>query len=193
MGVMAVNSFMVDIGTAAPEFRLPRADGGGEVALKDVADAPALLVVFLSNHCPYVRHVESGLGQFAREYAAKGLATVGICANDVANYPDDAAGNLVEQARRAGFEFPYLVDEDQQVALAYRAACTPDFFLYDGQRRLAYRGQFDDSRPSSGKPVTGASLRTAADLVLAGSPVPEPHIPSVGCSIKWKPDNEPTW
>jgi peroxiredoxin len=184
---------MVDIGTAAPDFRLPRAGGGGAaVALKDFAEDPALLVVFLSNHCPYVRHVESALGEFAREYATRGLATVGICANDVANYPDDAPARLVEQAQRASFDFPYLVDEDQQVALAYRAACTPDFFLYDSHRRLAYRGQFDDSRPSSGKPVTGASLRAAADLVFAGSPVPEPHYPSVGCSIKWKPGNDPT-
>jgi peroxiredoxin len=189
---MAVNSFMVDIGTPAHDFRLPRADGGGEVTLKDFADAPALLVVFLSNHCPYVRHVESAFGRFATEYAAKGLATVAICANDVVNYPDDDATHLVAQAERAGFTFPYLVDQEQQVALAYRAACTPDFFLYDGQRRLAYRGQFDGSRPRSGQAATGASLRAAADLVLAGAPVPEPHDPSVGCSIKWKPGNDPT-
>ena len=191
MGGMAVNSFMVPIGTPAPDFSLPRADGGGEVALKDFADSPALLVVFLSNHCPYVKHVESALGAFASEYAAKGLATVGICANDVTNYPDDDAPHLVEQAKRAGFTFPYLVDSDQQVALAYRAACTPDFFLYDAERKLAYRGQFDDTRPKTGQAPTGASLRAAADLVLAGKPVPEPHDPSTGCSIKWKPGNEP--
>jgi peroxiredoxin len=189
---MAVNSFMVDIGTPAPDFRLPRADGAGDVALKDVADAPALLVAFLSNHCPYVKHVESAFGRFATEYAAKGLATVAICANDVVNYPDDAAPQLAAQAERASFTFPYLVDEDQQVARAYRAACTPDFFLYDAQRRLAYRGQFDDSRPRSGTEPTGESLRAAADLVLAGTAVPEPHHPSVGCSIKWKPGNDPT-
>ncbi|HEY8471245.1 MAG TPA: thioredoxin family protein [Natronosporangium sp.] len=188
---MAVNSFMVPLGTPAPDFSLPRADGGGEVALKDFADAPALLVVFLSNHCPYVKHVESAFGKFASEYAARGLATVAICANDVTNYPDDAAPRLVEQAARAGFTFPYLVDQSQQVARAYRAACTPDFFLYDSARRLVYRGQFDDSRPSSGTAPTGASLRAAVDLVLAGEPVPEPHHPSVGCSIKWKPGNEP--
>lgn len=188
---MAVNSFMVPLGTPAPDFTLPRADGGGEVSLKDFADAPALLVVFLSNHCPYVKHVESALGGFAGEYAGKRLATVGICANDVANYPDDAAPHLVEQAKRAGFTFPYLVDESQQTALAYRAACTPDFFLYDSARRLVYRGQFDGSRPNSGQAPTGASLRAAVDLVLAGEPVPEPHDASVGCSIKWKPGNEP--
>lgn len=191
MGDMAVNSFMVPLGTPAHDFSLPRADGSGEVALKDLADAPALLVVFLSNHCPYVKHVESALGAFASEYEGRGLATVGICANDVANYPDDDAPQLVEQAKRAGFTFPYLVDERQQTALAYRAACTPDFFLYDSGRRLVYRGQFDGSRPKTGQAPTGASLRAAADLALAGEPVPEPHDPSVGCSIKWKPGNDP--
>jgi peroxiredoxin len=188
---MAVNSFMVPLGTPAPEFSLPRADGAGDVSLKDLADAPALLVAFLCNHCPYVQHIESVFGAFTSEYAGKGLATVGICANDVANYPDDAAPKLVEQAGRAGFAFPYLVDEDQQVALAYRAACTPDLFLYDSQRRLVYRGQFDGSRPHSGQVATGASLRAAAGLALAGEPVPEPHDPSVGCGIKWKPGVDP--
>lgn len=182
---------MVPVGSPAPEFSLPRADGGGEVALKDFADSPALLVAFLSNHCPYVQHVESAFGAFATEYAGKGLAVVGISANDVANYPDDAPPQLAAQAKRAGFTFPYLFDEDQQVARAYRAACTPDFFLYDAGRRLAYRGQFDGSRPKTGQTPTGASLRAAADLVLAGQPVPEPHDPSTGCSIKWKPGNQP--
>lgn len=193
MGRMSgmANSFMVDIGTPAPDFSLPRADGGGVVSLADFADRPALLVVFMCNHCPYVQHVESALGEFTQEYAAKGLATVGICANDVESHPDDDSAHLVAQANRAGLEFPYLVDSDQQVALAYRAACTPDFFLYDAQRRLAYRGQFDGSRPRNEQRPTGASLRAAVDLVLAGQPVPEPHDPSVGCSIKWKPGNEP--
>lgn len=188
---MAVNSFMVPVGTPAPDFSLPRADGAGEVALKGFADAPALLVTFLCNHCPYVKHMESAFGQFATEFAGKGLAVVGICTNDASQYPDDAPEHLVAQARRAGFTFPYLVDADQRVGLAYRAACTPDFFLYDAERTLAYRGQFDDSRPSTGAAPTGASLRAAADLVLAGKPVPEPHYPSTGCSIKWQPGNEP--
>lgn len=190
---MAVNSFMVPLGSPAPDFRLPRADSRGEVALKDYADRPALLVAFLSNHCPYVRHLESALGSLTSECADKGLASVAICANDVIHYPDDAAEQLVAQAERAGFRFPYLVDADQRVAKAYRAACTPDFFLYNGERRLAYRGQFDDSRPRTGQAPTGDSLRAAVDRVLAGQPVPEPHTPSVGCSIKWAPGNEPDW
>jgi peroxiredoxin len=191
IGGMAVNSFMVPLGTPAPDFSLPRADGGGEVSLKDVADAPALLVVFLCNHCPYVKHVEAAFGAVTAEFAGKGLATVGISANDVATYPDDDAAHLTDQANRAGFTFPYLMDESQQVARAYRAACTPDLFLYDRDRRLAYRGQFDQTRPKTGQVATGDSLRAALELVLAGQPVPEPHYPSVGCSIKYRPGNAP--
>jgi peroxiredoxin len=182
---MAVTSFMVPVGSPAPEFSLPAVDGA-QVSLKDFAEAPALLVAFLCNHCPYVRHVESAFGRFTTEYAEKGLATVGICANDAESYPDDDTAHLIEQATRAGFRFPYLIDAEQHVARAYHAACTPDLFVYDAQRRLAYRGQFDDTRPNSGRVATGESLRAAVDLVLAGQPVPEPHAPSVGCSIKWK-------
>lgn len=189
---MAVDSFMAPIGTPAPDFSLPRADGGGHVALRDLAGASALLVAFLCNHCPYVKHIESALGTATREYAERGLTTVGICANDTDNYPDDAPPHLVAQAQRAGFAFPYLVDETQEVALAYRAVCTPDFFLYDRDQKLAYRGQFDDSRPKGGTAATGESLRAAVDKVLAGEPVPEPHDPSTGCGIKWRPGNEPT-
>ncbi|GAA2015822.1 thioredoxin family protein [Nocardiopsis rhodophaea] len=186
----ATHSYMVELGTPAPDFTLP-AVGGDTVSLGDVADAPALVVMFLSNHCPYVRRIEEGIGQVGAEYRDKGVATVAICSNDVVNYPDDSAEHLAEQAERAGFTFPYLVDETQEVARAYRAACTPDFFVYDAERRLAYRGEFDAARPGNDLPVDGASLRAALDAVLAGKPVPEPHTPSLGCGIKWKPGNSP--
>jgi peroxiredoxin len=184
------NPFSVPIGSTAPDFRLP-AIAGREVSLDEFGDAPALLVAFLCNHCPYVRHVEAAFGRFAAEYAERGLAVVGINANDVASYPDDDVAHMAEQVERAGFGFPYLFDETQAVARAYRAACTPDLFLYDRDRALAYRGEFDGSRPRSSTPVTGATLRAAADHVLVGEPVPEPHPTAVGCSIKWRPGNEP--
>ncbi len=186
----AVNSFMVPLGTTAPDFELPSVEGRS-VALADFAGAPALLVVFLSNHCPYVRHVEGSLASLVADCAQAGLAAAGICANDAASYPDDDAAHLAQQARRAGFAFPYLVDETQDVARAYKAACTPDFFLYDGARSLAYRGQMDGARPGNKIPNDGRSLRAAIDLVLDGKPVPGPHTPSVGRSIKWKPANAP--
>jgi peroxiredoxin len=189
-GMVAVNSFMVPVGTPAPDFSLPSI-GGSKVSPADFAGSPALLVIFLSNHCPYVRRVEAGIGAVTAAYAGRGVATVGISSNDVVNYPDDDAAHLAAQAERAGFTFPYLIDETQEVAAAFRAACTPDFFLYDAGRRLAYRGQFDDARPSNDLPADGASLRAALDKVLAGEPVPEPHRPSLGCNIKWKPGNEP--
>ncbi len=188
---MAMTSAMVPIGTPAPPFTLPRADGSGDVSLDDFASAPALLVAFLCVHCPYIKNVELEFGEFAREYEGKGLVVIGVSSNDVEAYPDDAPEHMVEQAARARFGFPYLYDEAQEVALAYRATCTPDLFLYDKARKLAYRGQFDDSRPSNGLEPTGDDLRMAVDLVLAGKRVPEPHAASVGCSIKWKPGNEP--
>lgn len=188
---MAVNSMMVELGTPAPDFALPSVTTGEDVSLGSFEAAPALLVAFLSNHCPYVKHVEAGLAAFAAEYQGRGLAVVAISANDIVNYPDDAPERLVDQIKRAGFTFPYLYDESQAVAGSYKAACTPDFFLYDAQRRLAYRGQFDDSRPKSTVAVTGDSLRAAADAVLKGEAVAEPHYPSIGCSIKWRPGNEP--
>lgn len=163
----ATNSFMVELDTPAPDFRLPSIEGG-TVSLGDFADAPALLVLFLSNHCPYVRRIEKGIGAVTAEYGDKGVATVAICSNDVDNHPDDAAAHLAEQAKRSGFGFPYLVDQTQRVARSYRAACTPDFFLYDGQRRLAYRGEFDAARPANDVAADGASLRAAMDAVLAG-------------------------
>jgi peroxiredoxin len=188
---MASSSLMVPLGTMAHDFELPSVDGS-TVKLADL-DGRALLVMFLCNHCPYVRHVERQLGAVVAEYAGRDVAAVGICSNDTDAHPDDGPAALAEQARRAGFQFPYLIDDGQQVAAAYRAMCTPDLFVYDADRRLAYRGAFDDSTPRNGNPVTGALLRNALDLVLAGQPVPEPHRPSMGCSLKWKPGNRPAW
>lgn len=186
---MAVNSFMVPIGTPAPRFALPSL--GGEIVSSDSAFGRPMLVMFLSNHCPYVRHIERELGALVNEYAGD-VASVAICSNDIENYPDDGPEGLTEQSRRAGFSFPYLLDESQQVALDYGAACTPDFFLYHANHKLAYRGQFDESRPGNDVPVTGSALRAALDLVMAGKPVEEPHVASLGCGIKWKPRNEPS-
>ncbi|HET6918826.1 MAG TPA: thioredoxin family protein [Jiangellaceae bacterium] len=180
---MAVASVMVPLGTPAPEFSLADVTGR-TVRLGDLAAAPALLVAFLCNHCPYVRHVETELGRLLARYPS--VAVVGICTNDAEAYPEDRPERLADQARRASWNFPYLVDVDQTVGRAYSAACTPDFFLYDAQRTLAYRGAFDESTPGNGRPVTGSLLDTAVSHVLAGEPVPEPHRPSMGCSIKWR-------
>lgn len=188
--MVATNSLMVPLGTRAPPFRLPALDGG-TVSSADLAGSPAMLVMFLSNHCPYVQHLEHTLGQLVAEYSPRGLAAVGICSNDTTTHPDDAADGRAAQADRAGFTFPYLLDESQQVARSYSAACTPDFFLFDSNERLAYRGEFDGSRPRNDTPVTGQALRGALERVLAGEPVPEPHAPSLGCNIKWRPGNEP--
>ena len=188
---MAASSLMVPLGTPAHDFELPSFDGT-TVKLADL-DGRALLVMFLCNHCPYVRHVERRLGEVVADYAARDLAAVAVNSNDLDAYPEDGPAGMAEQARRAGFGFPYLLDEGQQVAADYRAMCTPDLFVYDADRRLAYRGAFDDSTPRNGQPVTGALLRDALDRVLAGQPVPEPHRPSMGCSLKWKPGNQPAW
>ena len=185
-------SRMLELGTTAPSFALPDPDGR-EHRLEDFAGAPALLVAFICNHCPYVKHIMDGFAGFAREYGEKGLAVVAISPNDADTYPADAPPAMAEVAAAHGFTFPYLYDASQSAALAYQAICTPDFYLFDGDRHLVYRGQFDDSRPNSGIPVTGASLRAAADAVLAGRPVPAEQYPSVGCSIKWKAGNAPDW
>ncbi|HEY6706524.1 MAG TPA: thioredoxin family protein [Actinomycetota bacterium] len=187
---MAASSLMVPLGTPAHDFELPSADGT-TVRLADLG-GQALLVMFLYNHCPYVRHIERALGAMVAEYSGR-VAAVGVCSNDLDTYPDDGPAGMAEQTRRAGFEFPYLVDESQQVAAEYRAMCTPDLFVYDADRRLAYRGAFDDSTPRNGQPVSGALLRQALDWVLEGQPVPEPHRPSMGCSLKWRPGNQPSW
>jgi peroxiredoxin len=190
---MAKQSRMLALGTKAPEFRLPDATTGETVALEDFAAARALLVAFVCNHCPYVKHVLDGFVSLAREYAPKGLATVAISSNDVESYPQDAPAHMASLARSRQFNFPYLYDESQTVARDYEAACTPDFFVFDSERKLVYRGQFDGSRPGGKTPVTGADLRAAVDALLAGKPVPPAQIASVGCGIKWRSGQSPPW
>ena len=187
------NSTMLPLGTAAPDFMLPDTVTGKTVSLRDFKSSSALLVMFLCNHCPYVKHVQAGLAHMAADLQARGVGIVAISSNDVANYPDDSPEKMREEAQRAGYTFPYLYDESQSVALAYRAACTPDFFLFNGTQKLVYRGQMDDARRANDLPVTGASLRAAVDAVLAGKPVASQQIPSLGCNIKWKPGNEPDY
>lgn len=186
-------STMLPLGTIAPDFSLPDAVSGRIVSLTDFVDSKAILIIFLCNHCPYVKHVRSELTRLTSDYAVRGVASVGISSNDVAGYPQDSPELMRTEARDAGYAFPYLYDETQEVAKAYRAACTPDFYVFNADRRLAYRGQLDDSRPSSGVPVTGVDLRAALDALLAGkAPAPEQKA-SLGCNIKWKPGNEPDY
>lgn len=190
---MAVTpSTMLELGTPAPDFSLPD-PAGKTYSLGDFADSPALLVMFICNHCPYVKHLRTGLAEFAREYQARGLAVVGISSNDVRTHPQDGPKKMAEEAADAGYTFPYLYDASQSVAKHYRAACTPDFFLFDQDRKLVYRGQFDSSRPGNGVPVTGEAMRTAADAVLRGDAVPTEQTPSMGCNIKWRAGNEPDY
>jgi peroxiredoxin len=185
-------STMLPLGTAAPDFRLMNVDGQ-EVGLDDFADAPALLVIFMCNHCPFVIHVADELANLTREYMGRGVAVVGINSNDVSKHPADSPERMVAEAENRGYQFPYLYDETQEVAHAYHAACTPDFFLFDRKKKLVYRGQMDDSRPDSGIPVTGKDLRRALDAVLAGEEVPKEQRASLGCNIKWKAGNEPDY
>lgn len=191
--MVMVPSTMLALGTSAPDFSLPEPATGATVALSDFEGAPALLVMVLSNHCPFVKHIADALAAFGREYGGKGVAMVAINANDVASYPEDGPDMMVEEVERRGYTFPYLFDDSQEVAKAYQAACTPDFFLFDGDRKLVYRGQFDDSRPSLDVPVTGADLRAACDAVLAGDTPAGDQTPSVGCNVKWKTGNAPPW
>ncbi len=188
----ATPSTMLPLGTRAPAFALPDLEGR-TVTLDDFADAPALLVMFICNHCPYVQHVERELAAVARDYQQRGLAAVAISANDVSAYPTDGPAGMREQHERAGFGFPYLYDETQDVARAYHAACTPDLFVFDGERRLVYRGQLDGSRPGNTVPVSGADLRRALDGVFRGDPVIAAQTPSIGCNIKWKPGSAPEY
>lgn len=190
--VRTASTMRMALGTKAPDFRLPE-PSGKTVALKDLAGSRALLVAFICNHCPYVKHIRKGFSDFAREFQSKGLSIAAINANDAESYPDDSPARMSEEIRTAGYAFPYLVDGAQSVAKAYGAACTPDFFLFDKDLRLAYRGQFDDSRPDNALPVTGRDLREAVEAVLAGRPAPQPQKPSLGCNIKWKKGNEPDY
>ena len=185
-------STMLALGTTAPDFKLPDTNGK-TVSLSDFKSTPAVLVLFICNHCPYVKHIRAGIAQLARDYQPRGVAIVGINSNDAANYPDDSPAKMKAEVKSAGYLFAYLYDETQAVAKAYRAACTPDIYLFDKDRKLVYRGQFDDSRPGNGIPVTGKDLRAALDAVLAGSPVSPEQKNSIGCNIKWKSGNEPDY
>lgn len=180
----------IALGAAAPDFALPDADGTLH-RLADFAAAPALLVAFLSNHCPFVLLIREQFARLARDYADRGLAVVAINSNDAGAYPEEALDRLGIEAREQGYAFPYLKDADQATARAYGAACTPDLYLYDAARRLAYHGQFDEARPGNGKPVTGADLRTAIEALLAGRQPSLPQTPSIGCNIKWLAGTEP--
>ncbi len=185
-------STMLALGTRAPDFSLPDTRGN-IVSLSDFDDAKALLVVFMCNHCPFVKHILNHLIELAKEYQREGVAVAGINSNDVESYPEDRPEMMAKVAKEKGFTFPYLYDAAQEVAKSYHAACTPDFFLFDEDRKLVYRGQMDDSRPGNNVPITGADLRAALDAVLEGEQVPEKQRPSMGCNIKWKPGNAPDY
>ena len=192
MGMALTPSTMVPLGTAAPEFSLPD-PSGTIVSLNDFQGSNAYLIAFICNHCPYVKHVRKELAAIGRDYQAKGATVIAINSNDVANYPDDSPAKMKEEVQIAGYTFPYLYDETQDVAKAYKAACTPDFYVYDGDKKLVYRGQMDDSRPGSNAPVTAEDLRAALDAVLSGTAASIEQKPSVGCNIKWKPGSEPAY
>jgi thiol-disulfide isomerase/thioredoxin len=186
-------STMPKLGLQAPAFELPDVRSGEPVSLASFDGRQALLLMFICNHCPFVKHVRHELARIGRDYAAKSLGIVAINANNVASHPDDAPDKMKQTAAEWGLSFPYCYDESQQTAKAYQAACTPDFYVFDANRRLIYRGQLDDSRPENGKPVTGIDLRTALDAALEGRPAPAGQRPSIGCNIKWKPGNEPAY
>ncbi len=185
-------STMLPIGTTAPAFSLPDYDEK-QWSLQDFSGKRGLLVVFMCNHCPYVKHVAPELARLADEYQSQGIAVVGISSNDVASHPDDSPEMMKREAEEQGYRFPYLYDESQQVAHAYHAACTPDFYLFDDSLKLVYRGQMDDTRPKQNQAPNGRDLRQALDSLLAGQAIPEPQRPSIGCNIKWKPGGEPEY
>jgi peroxiredoxin len=190
---MAVTSTMLALGTEAPDFSLRDVVSGDKVSLSDYADKTGVLVMFICNHCPYVKHVRSELAQIGRDYADSGIGIVAISANDPGVSPGDSPEMMKEEAETQGYVFPYLFDETQEVAAAYTAMCTPDFFLFDSDRKLVYRGRMDESRPDSGIPVTGKELRAAMHAVLAGDSVPDEQLPSMGCSIKWVEGRQPAY
>jgi len=189
----ATQSTMLELGTAAPDFSLPDVLSGKTISLSSFASSKGLLVMFLCPHCPYVKHVQSTLAAVLKEYAGAPLGIVAIGSNDAVQFPEDGPDGLRGQAKELGFDFPYCYDESQAAAQAYRAACTPDFFLFDDARKLAYRGQMDGARPRNDTPVTGSDLRAALDAVLAGRPVDPVQLPSLGCNIKWKKGNQPAY
>jgi peroxiredoxin len=190
--MVSVPSQMLPLGTPAPQFALPDTEGR-IVSLKDLAGGKALLVMFICNHCPYVKHVRAELARVGRDYQPRGVKIVAISSNDPAAYPDDSPEKMKEERAAAGYTFPYLFDASQDVAKAYRAACTPDLYVFDAKQQLVYRGQLDESRPKNNLPVTGKDLRAALDAVLAGRPAPAEQRPSLGCNIKWKPGNAPVY
>lgn len=186
-------SRMLELGTPAPHFSLPDVVSEGVIGLDDFPEAKGFLIAFICNHCPFVQLIRHEFARYGREYTARGVAVIAINSNDFDLYPDDSPEAMAAESRRFGYRFPYCVDADQRVAKAYEAACTPDFFLFDAERRLVYRGQFDGSRPGNDTPVTGADLRAATEALLAGQAMPEQQIPSLGCNIKWKAGNEPDY
>ena len=186
------STMMLELGTSAPEFSLPSTDGA-TVSLADFSDAKALLVMFICNHCPFVVHIREELAKIGRDFTEAGLAVTAISSNDAQNYPDDSPEKMKSESDLAGYTFPYLYDETQSIAKAYRASCTPDFFLFDADHKLVYRGQLDGSRPGNGVPVTGSDLRAAIEKTLTGEAVSGEQAPSIGCNIKWKAGNEPEY
>lgn len=186
-------STMLPLGTAAPDFQLPDTVSGKKLSLASFKDKKALLVMFICNHCPYVKHLKPALVQLGKDYEKKDAAIVAISANDPGTHPDDAPDKMAAEAKSLGYRFPYLFDETQKVAQAYKAACTPDFFVFDASRKLVYRGQFDSSRPGNNQPVTGADLRAALDAAITGKAQASKQTPSIGCNIKWRAGNEPDY
>jgi peroxiredoxin len=186
-------STMLALGTKAPDFQLPEVSSGEQISLHNFSDKKALLVMFICRHCPFIKHIQGQLSSLGKDYSGSGLAMVAISSNDAEKYPDDSPESLSSMSRHLGFSFPLLYDETQAVAQAFTAACTPDFFLFDRNCQLVYRGQLDDSRPGNGRPITGSDLRNAIDAALLGKSVSADQKPSIGCNIKWKPGNEPSY